>query len=362
MKLRFPDLWIVAVFGVGLAQNLWASQDLPVQFTAGTVRLAGTLTLPDTPGPHPALVLIQGGQAIDRDDSHYGGRYKIFKIIAEDLAAHGFATLRYDSPGIGGSTGGEWGQRTLNDRADEVANAIQFLKQDTRINARRIGLLGHSEGSDVAVLVASKNQDVAFLVLLSPHAKPMREAFSALRAGQLKEKGVSESKEARADWDDFYARTVWPAVKEGQTNWQGIIEQAKAIARKAYDKLPLPEQSKFKDSDTYFQSSLDNSYLAAVQTAIPHVQSVVNHDPLKFYRQIRCPVLLVGGEADSFAADDLPALTDAVRQSGNTNCITKFMPRAGHILNNPAVSREKLVPELLPTVSGWLESVASPTQ
>jgi pimeloyl-ACP methyl ester carboxylesterase len=362
MRLRFPDLWMVAVFGVGLAQNLWAFQDLPVQFTAGTVQLAGTLTLPNTPGPHPALVLIAGGWPSDRDDSHCGGRYKIFKIIADDLAAHGFATLRYDSPGRGGSTGGMWGQRTLNDRADEVANAIQFLKQDTRINARRIGLLGHSEGSDVAVLVASKSQDAAFLVLLSPHAKPVREAFSALRAGQFKEMGVSESKEVRANWDDFYARTVWPAVEKGQTNWQGIIEQAEAIARKAYDKLPRPEQSKFKDFDSYFQSSVDNGYLVSVPTAIPHLQSVVGYNPLKSYGQIRCPVLLVGGEADSFAADDLPALTDAVRQSGNTNCITKIMPGAGHILNNPAVSREHPVPELLPTICGWLERVASPTQ
>jgi uncharacterized protein len=359
MKSRFLNLWTVAIFGVGLAQNLWASQDLPVQFMAGTVRMAGTLTLPDTPGPHPVLVLIQGGQAIDRDDSHYGGRYKIFKIIAEDLAAHGFATLRYDSPGIGGSTGGVWAQRTLNDRADEIANAIQFLKQDKRINARRIGLLGHSEGTDVAVLVASKNQDAAFLVLLSPHAKPMREAFSALRAGQLKEMGIAESKEARAEWDDFYARAVWPAVEKGQTNWQGIIEQAKVIARKAYEKLPRPEQAKFNDFDSCFQSSVDNGYLVSVQRAIPHLQSVVDFNPLKFYKQIRCPVLLVGGEGDSFAADDLPALIDAVRQSGNTNCTAKIMPGAGHLLNNPAVSREQPVPELLPTISGWLERVAS---
>jgi alpha-beta hydrolase superfamily lysophospholipase len=129
MKFRFPDLWIVAVFGVGLAQNLWASQDLPVQFTAGTVRLAGTLTLPDTPGPHRALVLIPGGQAIDRDDSHYGGRYKFFKIIAEDLAAHGFATLRYDSPGVGGSTGGMWGQRTLKLYHEDYAQGWSHAQQ-----------------------------------------------------------------------------------------------------------------------------------------------------------------------------------------------------------------------------------------
>lgn len=362
MKSRFSDLWIVAVFGVGLAQNLSAFQDLPVQFTAGTVRLAGTLTLPDTPGPHPSLVLIQGGQAIDRDDSHNGGRYKIFKIIAEHLAAHGFATLRYDSPGIGGSTGGEWAQRTLDDRADEVASAILFLKQDNRTNTRHIGLLGHSEGTDVAVLVASNNHDAAFLVLLSPHAKPMREAFSALRTGQLKEMGVPESKEARADWDDFYARTVWPAVERGQTNWQGIIEQAKTIAQKAYDKLPPPEQARFKDADSYFYSSVDYSYMLAIPRAIPHVRSVVNRDPLKLYRQIRCPVLLVGGEADAFAADDLPALTDAVRQNGNTNCIAMVMSGAGHLLNNPDDSRDQPVPKLLPAISGWLESVASPIQ
>ena len=355
-------LFLVAVLGVGLAQNLWAFQDLPVQFAAGTVRLAGTLTLPDTPGPHPALVLIQGGQAIDRDDSHYGGRYKLFKIIAEALAAHGFATLRYDSPGIGGSTGGEWAQRTLNDRADEVANALKFLRQNTRINARRVGLLGHSEGTDVAVLVASKDQDAAFLVLLSPHAKPMREAFSALRADKVREMGVSESKEVRADWDDFYARTIWPAIQEGQTNWQGIIEQAKAIARKDYDKLPQPEQSKFKDAGTYFYSSVDYAYLVTAPMAIPNLQSVVNRDPLEFYRQIRCPVLLVGGEIDSFTADDLPALTDIIRQSGNTNCTVKIMPKAGHLLNNPAVSREEPVPELLPTISGWLESVSNSAQ
>src|SRR5215510_5189804 len=101
MKCGLPSLSAIAVLGVGLTQNLRASQDLPVEFAAGTVRLAGTLTLPATPGPHPALVLIAGGQAIDQDCSYSGGRYKFFKIIADALAQHGFATLRFDSPGIG---------------------------------------------------------------------------------------------------------------------------------------------------------------------------------------------------------------------------------------------------------------------
>src|SRR6266404_2961595 len=348
MKSGLPALWVVAALGAGLTLNLCAVQDLPVRFAAGTVQLAGTLALPETPGPHSALVLIAGGQAIDQDCSYSGGRYKFFKIIADDLAQHGIATLRFDSPGIGGSTGGKWEQRTLNDRADEVVNAIKLLQQQRSIDARRIGVLGHSEGTDVAVIVAAKNRDVAYLVLLAPHAKSVRAGFSTFRRYLVKENGGSESKEAQADWDEFYARTVFPAVEKCQTNWQEILEQGKTIARKAYDNLGQQERSRFKDSDAYFRSTVDNFYLMYAPTAIPHLQSVVDFNPLRFYEQIRSPVLLVGGQADYFAGD-IPTLAEAVRKSGNTNCVTRMMPKAGHTLDNPAVSQERPVPELLPT-------------
>ncbi len=154
----------------------------------------------------------------------------------------------------------------------------------------------------MAVIVAAKNRDVAYLVLLAPHAKSVRAGFSTFRRYLVKENGGSESKEAQADWDEFYARTVFPAVEKCQTNWQEILEQGKTIARKAY---------------------------------------------------------LVGGQADYFAGD-IPTLAEAVRKSGSTNCVTRMMPKAGHTLDNPAVSQERPVPELLPTVSQWLEGVASP--
>jgi len=361
MKSKLSGVCAMVALGVGLTQSLWAFQDVPARFAAGTVRLAGTLTTPATPGPYPALVLLAGGQAIDADCSYSDGRYKFFKIIAENLAEHGFATLRFDSPGNGGSTGGKWEQRTLNDRADEVENAIKFLERDRRIDTHRIGLLGHSEGSDVAVMVAATNRDLACLVLLAPHAKTVRDGFSMFRAFLVKQNGGSETKDVQADWDEFYARTVFPAVEKGQANWQEILDQGKTIARRTYDKLARQEQSKFKNFDAYFSSTVDNFYLSYAPTAIPHLRSVVDFEPLKFYEQIRAPVLMVSGERDYFAPD-LPSLAEAVHKNGNTNCVTMLMPKAGHTLDNPAVSDERPVPELLPAVSHWLERAASSDQ
>lgn len=352
-------LWTAAVLFIGLPGTLWASTDVPIQFSDGPVQLAGSLTLPESAGPHPAVVLIAGGQQIDRDCSVSGGRYKLFKIVAESLAGHGVASLRYDSPGVGGSTG-DWNQRTLGDRADEITNAIQVLKRNTNIDSKRIGLLGISQGSDLAEQVGGSSSDVDFVVLLSPHAKPLREDFLTFRAYLLKEDGVVESKEAKAAWNNFYSQTVWPAVANGQTNWNQITEQAKGLAQKAYDKLPGPEQAKFKDVGAYFQSSVDGSYLDAIPKMIPNLRSALDFDPVQSCRLIHCPVLMISGEADFFSAD-LPRLIEAVRKSGNTNCVWRIVPKAGHTLDNPAVSDERPVPELLPTLTSWFGRVVNPS-
>jgi hypothetical protein len=57
-----------------------------------------------------------------------------------------------------------------------------------------------------------------------------------------------------------------------------------------------------------------------------------------------------------------PTLAAAVCKGGNTNCTTKLMPKDGHTLDDPAVSQTQPVPELLPTISGWLDQVMGPGQ
>src|SRR5262249_26381949 len=133
-------------------------------------RLAATLTLPDGVSRAPAVVLVTGSGPQDRDECVFGVRP--FRELAAHLARHGIASLRYDDRGTAKATGTFRGA-TTDDFADEARAAIRFLATRSDIDSRRIGVLGHSEGGIVAPLVASRDPDVAFIVLWAAPGLPM---------------------------------------------------------------------------------------------------------------------------------------------------------------------------------------------
>src|SRR5690606_10357925 len=75
-------------------------QEVEYTSTDGT-RLAGSLTLPQTSGPHPVVILISGSGPQDRDETIMG--HKPFFVIADYLTRHGIAVLRTDDRGVGKS-------------------------------------------------------------------------------------------------------------------------------------------------------------------------------------------------------------------------------------------------------------------
>jgi uncharacterized protein len=130
--------------------------------------LSGTLTRPPGPGPFPAVVLISGSGAQDRDAAVDG--YRPFRVLADALTAAGFAVLRTDDRGVGGS-GGSYDGSSYDDLASDVLAEVAYLADRPDIDPARIGLLGHSEGGYLAPLAVSRSQDmVAFVVLLSAPA------------------------------------------------------------------------------------------------------------------------------------------------------------------------------------------------
>jgi len=131
------------------------------------VTLAGTLTLPGGDGPHPVAVMITGSGPQDRDESLAG--HQPFLVIADHLTRQGLAVLRYDDRGVGESTG-DFAVATSADFASDVRAAIRFLQTRKDIDAKRIGMIGHSEGGLIAPMVAAgpDGKSVAFSILLAP--------------------------------------------------------------------------------------------------------------------------------------------------------------------------------------------------
>jgi len=135
-----------------------------VRFRSGDVTLAGTLVLPSSGGPHPAMVLVHGSGNVDRRQWEYRSQ-------ADFLARQGFAAFIYDKRGVGESGGAWWeADEGFADLAADVLAAVSFVRARPDIRANRIGLLGGSQAGWVMVRAASTSRDVAFLVLESAPA------------------------------------------------------------------------------------------------------------------------------------------------------------------------------------------------
>jgi len=130
----------------------YRSEQVPIVNAIGRAVLDGTLTVPEGKGPHPAVVLITGSGAQNRDEEIFG--HKPFLVLADHLTRHGIAVLRYDDRGVGKSTG-NFASATSEDFAGDAWAAWQTLSTRPGIDPKRVGLVGHSEGGLIAPMLAA---------------------------------------------------------------------------------------------------------------------------------------------------------------------------------------------------------------
>jgi pimeloyl-ACP methyl ester carboxylesterase len=164
------------MFPHSITMKGWDMRDVDMTATADDgLPLAGTLTLPEGPGPHPAVLLLPGSGRLDRNANTRRVRMELGPPLAAALAENGIATLRYDRRGVG-ATPGNWRSTGFTENRHDAAAALRALAARPDIRADTIGVVGHSEGAVHAMSLGTQ-PEVQAVVLLAGFARSGEDAL-----------------------------------------------------------------------------------------------------------------------------------------------------------------------------------------
>jgi pimeloyl-ACP methyl ester carboxylesterase len=242
-------------------------EDLTYRNEAAGIALAGTLTLPEGRGPFPAVILISGSGAQDRDETIF--QHKPFLVLADALTRRGVAVLRVDDRGVGGSSGSV-AKSTSEDFAGDVQAGIALLKSRPEIDGSKIGLIGHSEGGIIAPIVARRSRDVAFIVLMAGTGLPGSEIM--LMQGRLigKAMGVSDKD---LEKQNAGRKRLFDIMKtETDTKKAGVA--LRETVKKLLDELS-PEERKQAGDGFARREPVEDARVALVPL-LPHLRPAAN--------------------------------------------------------------------------------------
>jgi uncharacterized protein len=308
-----------------------------VRFDAGQNSLTGILIRPTSPGPHPAVVFL--GDAGPADRSGHGS----IVPVARHLAAHGFACLSWDRPGVGQSSG-DYETQSIPERADEALAAVRWLQARQDIRRDRIGLAGFGQGGVAAPAAATQSSDVAFVItvgscqLLGWEQELYRIEYE-LRADGFKDTAVAQAMEL--------ARLKVELIR-GSGAFEEFDETQKQMTNRPWF--------------AYIQYCERKHFNASKLT--------VNFDPASAWDKVHCPVLAVFGAKDVTGPAEASAVVirQGLAKASNADLTIKMFAKADHTIavsetggRKEALERAKKRlagdgPELAP---GYLDAMAT---
>jgi pimeloyl-ACP methyl ester carboxylesterase len=255
--------------------------------------LGGTITKPPSATtPMPALILIGGSGPTDRDETVAG--IPVFGQIARELVAAGFVVVRYDKRGVGQS-GGRAESVTISDYAEDARQVLLWLEKRKDVDKERIGVVGHSEGALVAMLLAARERGKIDAMALI--AGPSTDGNTIVLEQQklvLSKMPIDDAQRAERV---ALQEKINTAVMKG-TGWTGIPDVARKVA------------------DT------------------PWFYSFLTFDPAKAMSDTRQPVLIVQGELDTqvqpYHADKLAEFARARKTKAEVAVVK--VPGINHLL------------------------------
>lgn len=298
-----------------------------VSFTNAQYTFNGTLTLPENYTKNtPVVLMVTGSGQQDRDEELFS--HKPFAVIADALARQGIASLRYDDRG--------WGDKSVNfadfttdDFRQDAAAALPLLRK--RFN--KVGILGHSEGGTIAMMLAAEGK-ADFIVSLAGMAISGKETLIMQNRQAMSAIGLPK------ETVDSYCNSISKALDE--------IASGKKASEINIDDVP--------------QALKPITIKALQQADTPYIRHFLTVDVGKLLPEIKCPVLALNGTKDTQV--DCDANTTRI-EKGLANCkhSIKKIDGVNHLFqhcNTGIVTEyqqieETIAPEVLQVVEKWIK-------
>ena len=243
------------------------------------IHLEGTLTYPKGGGRYPCLVLVSGSGQQNRDEEIF--QHKPFLVLADYLASRGIAVLRYDDRGVGASTG-ELDNADTRLFAEDAEAMLFAVKRSTHVDAKRIGIGGHSEGGAIAPMVAARNKDVKFVVMLAGQGCTGLDVMLQQNEAIFRTKGLSEKLISirMACMRELFSMPTGSSQKE----FKAVIDRHTAgLSKEQIDSIGLG-----RGAAAAAKQQMDSRWM----------QTFLTLDPAEYLTKVKCPILALNGSKD----------------------------------------------------------------
>ncbi len=293
------------------------------------LNLAATFTVPAGNGPFPAVLLVNDLGAQDRNGASPASSFHLMGALADYLTRRGIAVLRYDDRGMGQS-GGNTATATTAVLVGDVQAAVNFLRSRLEVNISRIGLIGHGEGANVALLAAGQALPPAFVVSLAGYGLTGEQTLLNQLVAQQKAQKMAPA-QVQASYER--QRTMYEIIRQTDpTQARAIVSNMLQQDQPALGAAGAQEQ--------------------ATQLLTPWRRFFLAFDPIEDLNMVHCPVLLINGtdDVDAPAELHLTALEKELK-SFNRGTVVRRLPGVNHLMQPPQTEWTLMNGEMTPLVS-----------
>lgn len=305
-------------------------QTQEVSFNNGDAILKGTLVIPENASRQtPVLLMVTGSGLQNRDEEFF--EHKPFAVIADVLARAGIATLRYDDRGFGESTG-DVVNCTTEDLKNDAFAGVQLL----RSRFDKVGVIGHSEGGTIALMLAAEKK-VDFIVSLA---------------------GMAVSGKETLLWQNRLALAAANIPSETIDVYCNALDE---VFDACISGTAMPSTTQYNLPTSLAQ----NLTVVTKQLQTPYMKQFLTLDSRPLLGNIMCPVLALNGSKDTQvdSESNLGALRSGLQKNAKNkleaiegvnhlfqHCKTGMATEYGNI-------EETIAPEVLEKMVYWLSNL-----